>query len=172
VLGVAPASTSTHPSLFLSHETVLVNGNIYVCCTGSTTSMAKVMCTGTFDILHPGHLNYFQQAKQQGDYLIVVVATDKSVEQEKGKLPRNTAEKRREEVEKVDIVDKAVVGNEGDKLLIVEQEKPDVIVLGYDQNMDEEKLKAALAQRGLTPKIIRANAYMPEKYKSSLIQNQ
>ncbi|MCI0612613.1 adenylyltransferase/cytidyltransferase family protein, partial [bacterium] len=29
------------------------------------------MCTGTFDILHSGHLDYFRQAKHFGDYLIV-----------------------------------------------------------------------------------------------------
>ncbi|MBI2582387.1 adenylyltransferase/cytidyltransferase family protein, partial [Candidatus Woesearchaeota archaeon] len=31
--------------------------------------MKKVMCFGTFDLLHLGHLNYFQQAKKYGDYL-------------------------------------------------------------------------------------------------------
>jgi len=40
--------------------------------------MKKVICFGTFDLLHLGHLNYFQQAKKQGDYLIVVIATDKT----------------------------------------------------------------------------------------------
>ena len=68
------------------------------------------------------------------------------------------------------LVDKAVLGNEGDKLKIVEQEKPDIICLGYDQKADETKLKETLAQRGLTPKIIRARAYHPEKYKSSLLR--
>jgi len=129
-------------------------------------TMAKVMCTGTFDVLHEGHLDYFKQAKEYGDYIVVVIALDSNVLKEKGKAPRNSAEKRREEVAKV--VDKAVIGNE-DKLLIVEQEKPDVIVLGYDQRVDEEKLQKALAERGVNPKIVRAKAYMPEKYKSSLL---
>ncbi|HLC71304.1 MAG TPA: adenylyltransferase/cytidyltransferase family protein, partial [Candidatus Nanoarchaeia archaeon] len=38
--------------------------------------MKTVMCFGTFDILHPGHLHYLQQAKKYGDYLMVVIARD------------------------------------------------------------------------------------------------
>ena len=126
------------------------------------------MCTGTFDVLHQGHSDYFRQAKEYGDYLIVIIATDSSVEKEKGK-PKHTAEERRAKVAELDIVDEAIIGNEGDKLKIVEQEKPDVIVLGYDQRVDEEKIKDTLAEKGLTPKIIRAKPYYPEKYKSSLL---
>jgi FAD synthetase len=130
--------------------------------------MAKVMCMGTFDILHPGHLDYFRQAKQLGDYLIVVVARDSNAIKE-GKKLRFGEKERHAAVAVQPIVDKAVLGNEDDRLKIVEQEKPDVICLGYDQKVDEEKLKEALAKRGLTPKIARAKAFFPEKYKSSLL---
>ena len=34
--------------------------------------MARVMCFGTFDLLHPGHEDYFRQAREFGDELIVV----------------------------------------------------------------------------------------------------
>ena len=132
--------------------------------------MYKIMCMGTFDILHPGHLDYFRQAKEHGDYLIVVVARDSSAIAE-GKKLKFAEKERHTRVASVSIVDKAVLGNEGDKLKIVEQEKPDVICLGYDQKVDEEKLKETLAKRGLTPKIVRAKAYHPEKYKSSLMNS-
>jgi len=130
--------------------------------------MTKVMCTGTFDILHQGHLDYFRQAKQLGDYLVVVVARDSNAIKE-GKQLRFKEKERLEHVASQKIVDKAVLGNEGDKLKIVEQEKPDVICLGYDQG-DEEKLKEALAKRGISPRIVKAQAYHPEKYKSSLLK--
>ena len=42
--------------------------------------MKKVMCSGTFDGLHPGHFNFFKQAKSKGDYLTVIVARDENVE--------------------------------------------------------------------------------------------
>ena len=131
-------------------------------------NMTKVLYTGTFDILHPGHLDYFRQAKEHGDYLIVVVARDSSVSQEK-KLTHNEKE-RHKQVAAQEIVDKAVLGNEGDKLKIVEQEKPDVICLGYDQKVDETRLKEELKKRRLAPTIVRAQAYFPEKYKSSLLR--
>ena len=90
-------------------------------------------CMGTFDILHPGHLDYFRQAKEHGDYLVVVVARDSSVIEEKDKPPMFGEPQRLEHVKEQPIVDKAVLGNEGNKLRIVEEEKPDVICLGYDQ---------------------------------------
>ena len=34
--------------------------------------MKKVIVFGSFDYIHPGHLNFFEQAKSYGDYLIVV----------------------------------------------------------------------------------------------------
>ena len=129
----------------------------------------KVMCMGTFDILHPGHLDYFRQAKEYGDYLVVVVARDSNVIKE-GKKLRFGEKERHARVAEQQIVNKAVLGNEGDKLKIVEQEKPDVVCLGYDQKVDEKRLKEALAQRGIMPRIVRAKAYFPEKYKSSLLR--
>ena len=129
----------------------------------------RVLCTGTFDILHPGHLNYFEQAKKHGDYLIVVVARDSSAIKE-GKKLKFSENERLARVAEQKIVDKAILGNEGDKLKIVEQEKPDVICLGYDQTISENRLKEMLAARRLKPKIVRAAAYQPEKYKSKLLK--
>ena len=49
--------------------------------------MTKVMVFGTFDPLHPGHVDFFRQAKQHGDELVVVVALDSTVEKTKGRKP-------------------------------------------------------------------------------------
>jgi len=132
--------------------------------------MKRVMCTGTFDILHPGHTDYFKQAKKHGDYLIVVVARDSSARAE-GKTLALGEQERLARVKKEPLVDKAMLGNEGDKLAIIEQEKPDVICLGYDQRIDEKELQKALALRGLKPLIVRAKPHQPEKYKSSLYKS-
>jgi len=130
--------------------------------------MTTVLCMGVFDILHDGHRDYFRQAKEHGDYLIVIVAHDKNVEKDKGK-PKHTQEERVKAVAAEKLVDEARNGYPGDKLKIVEEIKPDVIVLGYDIKVTEEQLAEVLRKRGLTPKIIRAKAYQPEKYKSSLL---
>ena len=134
--------------------------------------MKKVMATGTFDLLHPGHINYLKQAKEQGDYLIVVVARDETVEKEKGVLPSWNQEKRKQEIEKLDIADKVVIGNPGNKLKIVEQEKPDIICLGYDQEYDPEKLKQVLAKRGVHVEVKKMQPFSPEKYKTSLLKQK
>ena len=54
----------------------------------------KVMVFGTFDILHPGHLNFFKQAREFGNFLIAVIARDKTVLKIKGRLPKNNEKKR------------------------------------------------------------------------------
>ena len=134
--------------------------------------MKKVMATGTFDFLHPGHVNYLEQAKKEGDYLVVVVAKNTTVEKEKGQPPVWSEEKRKQEIEKLNIADKVLIGNPDDKLKIVETEKPDIICLGYDQDYDPEKIKAELEKRGLKVEIKRMKPFHPEKYKTTLLRNQ
>lgn len=44
----------------------------------------RVMTNGCFDILHPGHVSYLENARKLGDRLIVAVNTDNSVKRLKG----------------------------------------------------------------------------------------
>lgn len=129
------------------------------------------MCFGTFDILHPGHLNYFQQAKKLGNYLIVVIARDKTKEKQNKKTLFNEKE-RLEIIKNLKIVDEAVLGDLNDKLKVVKEKKPDVLCLGYDQKIDENKLNEGLAKLNLFPKIKRMKAYQEKKYKSGLIKKK
>jgi FAD synthetase len=41
--------------------------------------MTKVLATGTFDILHPGHLRYLRESAEHGDELVVIVARESMV---------------------------------------------------------------------------------------------
>ncbi|MCJ7794379.1 MAG: adenylyltransferase/cytidyltransferase family protein, partial [Methanoregulaceae archaeon] len=41
--------------------------------------MKRVVATGTFDLLHPGHLYYLEQSKKLGDELFVIVARNTNV---------------------------------------------------------------------------------------------
>ncbi len=131
-----------------------------------------VMAMGTFDMLHPGHVHYLQQAKNYGDYLIVVVARDKTVEKERGRAPVVDEKDRLTMVQSLSIVDKAVLGNVADKLKIVEEKKPAVICLGYDQRVDEEKLREELKRRGLNIEIKRMKGYKEKQYKSSILKER
>ncbi len=132
--------------------------------------MKKVLAMGTFDFLHPGHLNYLKQAKKHGK-LIVVVARDVNVKRERGKMLWVNEKDRLRLVGELKFVDIAVLGNIGDKLKIVEKIKPDVICLGYDQNVNIGKLKKELERRGLKRiKIKRMKGYKAKRYKSSKIK--
>ena len=118
--------------------------------------MARVMASGVFDLLHIGHLHYLEEARKYGDELIVVVACDETVRRRKHE-PIMPAEERRRLVEALKPVDKAVIGYEDDFLKIVEEIKPDVIALGYDQHF--EGLEEMLKERGIEAKIVRCGKY-------------
>ena len=120
--------------------------------------MTRVMASGVFDILHTGHVHYLTEAKRLGDELVVVVATDKTVR--KGKHEPVTPEKMRLElVQALKPVDRAVLGHEGDMFKIVEEIRPDIIAIGYDQPYNEEMLEKNLADRGLKVKVVRLSKY-------------
>lgn len=134
--------------------------------------MTTVLAFGTFDLLHPGHISYLTQAKALGERLVVVVATDSNVVKIKGKPPVNDQEHRKELVEALKIVDEAMVGFEDDMIKSVEKVKPDVVALGYDQGMSEEKLGKIFRERGINTKIVRMKPYKPELYKSTKIREK
>ena len=130
--------------------------------------MKKVMAFGSFDILHEGHKHYLREAKSYGDYLIVVVARDLNILKFKGRGPRNNERHRLNEVKELDFVDKAVLGHKDDILEVLDEFKPDIICLGYDQKtVDEEKLREETEKRKIKAGIIRARPYKEHIYKSS-----
>ena len=125
----------------------------------------KVMCFGTFDRVHKGHISYFKQAKEYGNYLIVVVARDKNVEIIKKRMPFEDENKRFMSVKKVSEVDCVVLGGEiNNKYDIIRKLKPDTLCLGYDQEISIEELK-----KYFNGKILRMKPYKEEIYKSSLM---
>lgn len=131
------------------------------------------MVFGTFDILHEGHRNLFLQAKQHGDYLIAVVATDKNTREIKKKEPLHPEQERLETVQAEFNVDLAVVGDGSDPYKVITAHKPDIICLGYDQhNCFEERLTSKLKEYQLNIPVIRLNPFQPDKYKSSLLRKQ
>lgn len=130
------------------------------------------MVFGTFDGVHPGHENFFEQAKQHGDYLIAVVARDKTVDKVKGHQPDYSEVERRAMVAENPNVNLAVLGKYRDKFEIIADHQPDVICLGYDQNSFVENIEAEIKRLGLEPKIVRLQAYRPDIYKSSLLKKK
>ncbi|RLF23931.1 MAG: DUF357 domain-containing protein [Thermoprotei archaeon] len=121
----------------------------------------RVLVAGTFDIIHPGHIFLFKKAWSLGK-VCVVVARDVNVKRFKGRRPIVPEKQRLEVVKAIRWVDEAILGDEKDIIKSVERLRPDIILLGPDQPLDEEKLYAELKKRGLDYiKVIR----LKEKYK-------
>src|SRR3989344_4001830 len=133
--------------------------------------MKTVMASGSFDLVHPGHLHYLSEAKKHGDKLIVVVARDSNILKFKGKKPKYNEKERLERVKQLSIVGKAILGNEGNIFDIINEIKPDVICLGYDQKPATiEELKEELKKRNIKAEVIRISPFKPEVYKSSILK--
>jgi len=120
--------------------------------------MVRVVATGVFSIIHPGHIIFLKKARKLGDELVVVVARDKTVGLKKGSryIPE---EQRLHVVSALKMVDEAVLGDERDIYKPIEELEPDIIALGSDQDFDEEKLQSELRKRGLKAKLVRIKRY-------------
>jgi len=92
-----------------------------------------VFTNGVFDLLHPGHVRYLQDARALGDALIVAVNSDRSVLANKGpERPINPELERAELLAALECVDAVVVFDEDTPHAIVSRVLPDVLVKGAD----------------------------------------
>ena len=110
--------------------------------------MTRVMASGVFDLIHPGHISYLEQAKSYGDELVVVVACDATVRTKKHE-PITPEAMRERVVGALKPVDKVIVGGDGNIFDTVRFVKPDLIVLGFDQGFDLDALRSQLEEHGL-----------------------
>jgi FAD synthetase len=120
--------------------------------------MVKIMATGTFDLLHMGHIYYLKEAKKLGNELVVIVACDSTVRKLKHE-PVTPEKMRLQLIKELKIVDDAYLGKEDDIYKIVEEIKPDIIALGYDQIHDEKNISQNLKKRNINAKIVRLTKY-------------
>jgi rfaE bifunctional protein nucleotidyltransferase chain/domain len=96
-----------------------------------------VLTNGVFDLLHPGHVRYLQEARREGDALIVAVNSDRSVRAIKGPArPLNPDYERAEVLAALECVDGVVIFDEDNPQTIVSRLQPDVLVKGADWASD------------------------------------
>jgi len=124
--------------------------------------MIKVLAGGRFNIIHPAHVQFLKRAKALGNKLVVVIASDTTIKNA-GKQVIFPETERQKMVAALKPVDKAVIGyalkGESGYQRIINKEKPDIIALGYDQNVDEAALKQMCLKAGSPCTIVRIKKY-------------
>lgn len=125
--------------------------------------MIKVLATGVFDVLHPGHLHFLTEARKLGDELIVVVARD-SVAKKMKRLPFIPENIRLTMVSSLKPVDSAILGVEGNIYDILSLIRPDVVALGYDQVFDDKEIIEEGKKRGLKLKVVKISQYSESEF--------
>ena len=135
------------------------------------SSLKVVLAGGVFDIIHPGHIHTLNAAKNLGDVLIVVIATDKTAKKMKKRLPLHNQDQRKMLVDSLSVVDLSVVGHEDDIFKTVDFIRPEIIALGYDQVHQEKFIIEGCKKINLEVTVARLQSPIPET-SSSLIEKE
>jgi len=146
------------------------NENEYCLLELGRSRLKIVLAGGVYDVLHLGHLAALNEAKTYGDVLVVVVATDVTVEILKGRRPVFPEEDRRALVDSLKPVDAAILGYEDVGMgyqQVIEDVKPNIVALGYDQESLARTITEIVEKKKLNVKIVRLSKFDREKYLSS-----
>jgi FAD synthetase len=115
----------------------------------------RVLVAGTFDILHPGHIELLKFAASHGR-VYVIVSRDRNARKSKKRPLVLNENVRVKLVSSIRYVYEARLGHEEDYIKPLEDIRPDIIVLGPDQPFDEEELADIVEKRiGKRPLVIR-----------------
>lgn len=105
--------------------------------------MKKIFVSGTYDILHAGHIQFFKEAKSIGDYLIVSFCSDKNLMVYKGRHSCMPDDNKKILLESIRYIDKVIVGDDDggiwDFVPAFLAEKPDILVVTEDDKHADEK---------------------------------
>ena len=113
------------------------------------TGQRIVMTNGCFDLIHPGHVRYLQQARALGDLLVVAVNDDDSVRRLKGESrPLNTLDDRMAVLGALGAVDYVVPFSEDTPARLIEVLGPDVLVKGGDYAVEQIAGHESVLARG------------------------
>jgi D-beta-D-heptose 7-phosphate kinase/D-beta-D-heptose 1-phosphate adenosyltransferase len=108
-----------------------------------------VFTNGVFDLLHPGHVRYLQEARALGDLLIIGLNADESVRRNKGpQRPVNPQDERAEVLAALSPVDAVVIFSEDTPAEIITLVQPDILVKGADWAADQIVGREIVEARG------------------------
>jgi len=126
-----------------------------------------VLTNGCFDVLHVGHVRYLEEARQQGDLLLVGLNDDQSTRLVKGPgRPYVPQEDRAEILAALRCVDGVILFSESTAEQLVKSLKPDVYVKGGNYRIDELPEARIVAEYGGR---LYLTAHVPDRSTSSLV---
>ncbi len=128
----------------------------------------RVLIFGSFDIIHPGHAYLIKEAQKDGQ-VFVCLARDETIKKVKGQLPHFSEQERAQHLEEKGLT--VVLGSLGDKYEVFRQVKPEVVVLGYDQQVFVEGLEKVIKEEGYQTEIKRCQPLQPQFFKSSKLRS-
>lgn len=151
-----------------------------------------VLAGGVFDIIHPGHLHFLEEARTHGNVLVAVIASDSTVRSRK-RRPVNVEKDRLWVMSSLRQVDLAILGSASTNGTLsgvhagtqrhpkghkgtsgreetIKKVRPDIICIGYDQEDDLARVKAILRETGIRCEIARASRSLPGHSTSSIIR--
>jgi FAD synthetase len=130
-----------------------------------------VLAAGVFDLLHYGHIRYLEEAKKTGGpdtRLVVIVARDETVRRQKGTDPIIPEDQRRAVIEALRVVDEALLGFEDlDLDRVLQQVKPDIVVVGHDQEAIKNQVEKINKAREMQIKIVQISQFGEDDLNSS-----
>jgi len=130
-----------------------------------------VLASGTFDLLHLGHVKFLEEAKKAGGpnaKLVVIVARDSTVKKRKRRAPIIPEDQRRALIEALKVVDEALLGYEDfDIEQTIKKIKPDIIAIGHDQTGIEREVRKFIKEKGLKIEVVKIKKFGKEELNSS-----
>ncbi|RLI03269.1 FAD synthase [Candidatus Bathyarchaeota archaeon] len=133
--------------------------------------MTTVLAAGVFDLLHYGHIRYLEEAKKIGGEnakLVVIVARDETVRSLKGSDPIIPEDQRRAVIEALKVVDEVLLGFENmDLARVLLQVKPDIVVVGHDQEAIKAQVEKINKAREMNIKIVQIKQFGEDDLNSS-----
>lgn len=130
----------------------------------------KVMTFWTFDIIHPWHRYYLEQAQMYWDNLITIIARDINSNKFKTRKIINNQEQRVKNMKAIWIADTVELWDIKNPYLVIKKHIPDYVCLWYDQNSYTGWLERYLKENNLNnTKIIRLDWLKTQIYNTSKI---
>ncbi len=132
-----------------------------------------IQCHGVFDLLHPGHILHFKEAKKQGDCLVVSITQDKYVNKGPGR-PVFTESLRLQSIASLTCVDYVVLNDSSDAISCIKKIKPDVYVKGKEYKKHAEDVTGKIEKEAEAVEEVQGNIYYTDDlvFSSSSLLNR